>query len=237
MSIQPAGEGWPRYARLARELDEVRAVEQAITAGLQAGSAEMTAHADALAERLAGQQARLAELARDLRLRPGKLTPLRPVRGQGTAGLAQPHPQTGLELLDEPARMLRELAEQIDLADGEAARADERGHRAAILPRWPAELRNGLIYGVAAVLTLLSQGLLWVGVQGGQHDRSPGFVSLFLLIPAAWYLIGYLVVRMAGTPRVAAPGNGSSARLGLVLCFLAGPAVLMVVILRSALAR
>jgi hypothetical protein len=227
-----SSDGWAQYAEYARRLDAVRAEEQARTAGMREGVAEMSAHADDLQARLNGQGGMLTNLATILQLRRPKLTPIEP------------------EGFVDPSTELGQVARAIDLGDQEARRADVRGHQAALLPAMSGLLRSLVVYGSAAALVLLLQALEFL--RAGKDTN--GFAVLFV-IPLLGFVVGFVVlalgsrVRVTELPETSASGivNRTQAaqlaarkaaaaprtRLGALLCFGIGPLALIVVLAAS----
>jgi hypothetical protein len=203
-------EGWTEYAEYARRLDAVRAEEVARTAGMREGVAAMSEHADTLQARLNGQGGMLLNLAGELRLRRPKLTPIPP------------------EGFIEPATALGDVGRSIDLGDAEARRAADRGQFAALLPNLSAGMRGFVVYGAAALVILLFQGVSFA--RSGQHTNA---VIVLFLIPLIGFVIGYAVLALGSRTRMVTAAGGVHARWGFVLCFAVGPAALLVVLATS----
>jgi hypothetical protein len=202
-------DGWHEYVRLARRLDAVRSQESARTAGMREGVAEMSAHADELADRLRGQGAMLTRLAGTLRLRRPRLDPIAP------AGAV------------DPPTALAQVAGAIDRGDREAQRAAERGHYAGLLPGVGDRLRSVLVYGGAAAVILVAQLL----------TLDPGHLGfriwVDLVIPAIGFVAAYFGLRLGGRARVADQATEIPVRLGFTLCFVVGPVVQILLLLRQ----
>jgi hypothetical protein len=220
-----SSENWTQYAEYARRLDSVRAEEQARTEGIKASVAEMSTHADELQARLNGQGGMLLNLAGILRLRRPKLTPIPP---EGEV---------------DPATDLARAASTLDRSDLESTQASNRGYHAALLPGSTALVRSVAVYGVAALLILLLQGLaFW-------HSRTEtnGLKVLFVY-PLIGFVLGFMVLQVGSRTRITEPvqpagrvrpgqkapkPDGPRTRLGAVLCFGIGPAALLVVLATS----
>jgi len=207
--------GWEAYAALARELDAVRAAEAARTAGIRQAVAQMSEHADGLDVMLRTQQTNLTQLGRQLRFRTGKLDPEK------------------AEAVIEPAPLLSEVAANIDAVDKEANEAADRGRYPALLPRWSPFTRNLLIYGLAAACVVAAQVTAFLRSDLGQADAEPDIGSgvgpnpivVLFLVPLAGFVLGYIAASIAGRPRVAESRVRLNPRLGLLLCFGVGPAI------------
>jgi hypothetical protein len=218
-------ESWTQYAEYARRLDAVRAEEQARTEGMRASVAEMSTHADDLQARLNGQGGMMVDLAGILRLRRPKLTPIQP---EGPV---------------DPATDLARAAATLDRGDLESRRASERGYYPTLLPRGSALVRSLAVYGVAALLVLLLQGLAF------QHSRTEtnGLQVLFVY-PLIGFVLAFIVLQVGSRTRINEPAepvgrtrpgqkppkpDGPRTRLGAVLCFGVGPVALLIVLATS----
>lgn len=220
-----SSESWTQYAEYARRLDAVRAEELARTAGMRASVAEMSSHADELQARLNGQGQMMTTLAGTLRLRRPKLMPIAP------------------EGFVEPATDLSRVAAVIDRGDLESRRASDRGYYPVLLPKSSALVRSVVVYGVAALVVLLLQGLAFLHA----HQNTNGFTVLFVY-PLIGFVLGFIVLQVGSRTRIAQPPqpvgrvrpgqkppkpDGPRTRLGLVMCFGVGPAALLVVLATS----
>ena len=227
---------WADYAAAARELDAVRWQEQARTAGLEAGVAEMSAEADRLGARLQEQGGRLNELAHRLRFKAPTLTPAAPAargsavtrRGRRDEGAPEGEPVAPLD----PATALSRIEESIRLADQHAEHAARRGADAALLPRWSEGPRNLLVYTLAALAVIAAQAYAFY------RNPEPDPLLVLLAIPLAGFAVGYAVVSLAGRPRILeGRKHSTSTRLGLFLCLGIGPLAVAVLLLRNLTSR
>jgi hypothetical protein len=207
--LEPVG-GWSRYAELARRLDEVRSEEIARTAGMREAVAEMSAHADDLEARLRGQGGMLTRLATSLRLRPPRFDPVVP---EGPV---------------DPATALARLAGIIDRGDAEADRAGSRGERAGLMPALGPGARSWVVYLVATLLVLIVQLPL---IRGNVPNYS---LAVILVIPGVGFGVAFLLLRFGGRSRVDLRAPEVPARLGFLLCFVIGPVVQLIALLRGA---
>lgn len=207
-------DGWVQYAQYARKLDSVRAEELARTAGIRAGAAEMSEHADGLEGRLRGQNGQLTSLAATLRLRRTKITPIEPVPEE--AGFIEP--QTGL----------RRVAQLLDAADEQALMAQARGHRATLLPKMSSTVRSLAVYGSAALVVLVLQLLAF---RHSGDDTNP--ILVLFVIPALGFAVAYVVLAVGSRTRVAQDPVAARTRLGFLLCFGIGPIAAVIEIAAS----
>jgi hypothetical protein len=217
-----SSESWAQYAEYARRLDSVRAEEQARTEGMRVSVAEMSQHADELQAKLNGQGGMMINLAGILRLRRPKLVPIPP---EGEV---------------DPATDLARVAATLDQGDLESKRASDRGYTPTLLPASSALVRSIVVYGVAALVVLLLQGLAF----RHSHADTNGFKVLFIY-PLIGFVLGFIVLQVGSRTRIAQPAepvgrlrpgqkppkpDGPRTRLGAVLCFGIGPAALLVVL-------
>ena len=220
-----SNESWTQYAEYARRLDSVRAEEQARTEGMRASVAEMSTHADDLQARLNGQGAMMVNLAGILRLRRPKLMPIAP------------------EGFVDPATDLARVAAALDRGDLESRRASDRGYLATMLPGTSALVRSLVVYGAAALVVLLLQGLAFLQ----SRTETNGFKVLFVY-PLIGFVLGFIVLQVGSRTRIPQPAeptgrvrpgqkppkpDGPRTRLGAVLCFGIGPVALLVVLATS----
>jgi hypothetical protein len=204
-------DGWVQYAEFARRLDLVRAEELARTAGIREGVAQMSTHADELERRLQVQSGALTHVANVLRFRRPKLTPVPPQ-----------------DPFLEPATALTTLARTIDVVDTEATQAADRGNRPTLLPAMTPTVRSLAVYGVAAALIVLLQGLAFRST----GDKTNPFLVLFL-IPLIGFAVAYLVLTIGGRTRSSQEPTERRTRMGFLICFAIGPIAAVIVIATS----
>jgi hypothetical protein len=211
-----------QYAELARELDAVRAAEAARTAGVRQAAAEMSERAAGLEEHLRVQGTNLTQLARRLRLRVPKLAP------------------EHTEAVTEPAPELTRIADLMTDADRQANEALDRGQYPALLPRWPASMRNLLIYGVAAGAVIVAQVVAFFRSDLASSDQpdvgsgqGPNALVVLFFIPLLGFLLGYVAASAAGRTRLEGDKVRANPRMGLLLCFAIGPAIVVALMVHS----
>jgi hypothetical protein len=218
--------GWDEYAELARELDAVRAAETARTDGVRVAAAQFSEQVEQLDVRLREQGTNLTQLGRRLRLRVPKLAP----------------EQT--EAVIEPAPELTRITDLMATADREANEAADRGRYPALLPRWPAGMRNLLIYGIAASAVIVAQMVSFFRsdlASGDQPDvgsgSGPNALVVLFLIPLAGFVLGLLAANVAGRTRLEEDQVKTSPRLGFLLCFGIGPVIVVALMIHSFTSR
>lgn len=197
---------WDSYAEAARQLDAVRAIENARTAGIRTAVIEMSDHAGQLDQQLQEQRGKLTELGRTLNLRIPKLEPISPA-----------------EPVTEPAPALNGVATAISRVDRLATSAADRARYPALLPRWPAFARNLLIYAIAAAGVLIAQVAQFWDLLHDERAPEPNPVVVLGVLPSLGFLAGYLVATIGGRARVSDRKPAAHWQLGALLCFFAGP--------------
>jgi hypothetical protein len=192
---------WSDYARAARELAELRRVEDAAAADRAAVTRTAADDLDNLTRHLEAQQDLLHKLAGTLKL---------------------PEPWIGRadrSSVTDVAQALHLAADAANAADVEARRAEHIGTRPILLPDVSPTTRNVIVYsGWAGLGWLLQCGLL---VAGEENDFGTIAWSLCGL-PAIAFFAGYLTVATVGQPRVGARPP-KQARLGGAICFIGMP--------------
>ena len=201
--------GWAEYAEYARRLDEVRAQENARTAGIREGVAEMSEHADALRGRLEQQRRGMTAFAQKVKL-------------PAPTG-AGPHPEGHVE----PQTDLARVAQLLDAAEREGTAAIERANRPNLLPRSGAGMRGFAVFGLAALVIMVVQ---LVGFS--TTNNNPDFLRYGVFVPLLGFVAALLVVRQGNRARN--PDVQPAAlptRMGLLLCFGALPVLFGILLL------
>jgi hypothetical protein len=193
--------GWAEYAEYARRLDEVRAQENARTAGIREGVAEMSEHADALHAQLEQQRRGMTAFAQQMKFTAPT--------GAGVLPVDRVEPQTDL------AR----VAQLHDAAEQQGTAAVDRANRPNLLPRSGARIRGFAVFGVTALVIMIVQ---LVGFS--TTNNNPDFLRYGVLVPLLGFVVALLVLRkgnQARNPDV--PNDPLPTRMGLLLCFGALP--------------
>ncbi|GAB6901438.1 hypothetical protein [Kineosporia succinea] len=201
-------EGWAEYAEYARRLDAVRAEENARTAGIREGVAEMSEHADELLARLENQRYHMTAFASKAKLRP-------PV-GPGPVPEGPVEPQTDL------AR----VAQLLDAAEVEGAAAHNRAIRPNLLPGLGGGTRGFVVFGVTALVIMLVQ---FIGF--ATTGNNPDFIRYGVVVPLIGFVVASVALKLGNRsrdPEVAA--SPVPTRLGLLLCFGALPVLFLILI-------
>lgn len=208
MTEQPTA--YDDYLAALRELDAVRADQEAALAARRSQLAGMNTTVDHLRQRLSQQSGRLHELAAGCKLPPPP-SQLAPLPRGGPIG--------------DPSQTLTAAAGDVEAADAAYQEARYLAHRATVLPRWRADDRNGLIYGVFALLSLVVQGVVLASAAGTeQFSELFGPFAICLVLPAVAWVAGYITIGVASRPllgveAVSADGKlPRNPKLGAVIC-------------------
>ncbi|GLY27867.1 hypothetical protein [Kineosporia sp. NBRC 101731] len=208
MSPSSPQQGWAEYAEYARRLDSVRAEENARTAGIREGVAQMSEHADELVALLDNQRYHLTAFAQKAKL---TFPP-----GAGTPPEGRVEPQTDL------AR----VAQLIDEAESQGADAHNRAIRPNLLPGLSGGLRGFVVFGVTALVIMAVQ---FVGF--ATTGNNPDFLRYGVLVPLVGFGAASLLLRVGNKGRDPdlAPAPVPT-RLGLLMCFGALPVLFLILI-------
>ncbi|GLY13024.1 hypothetical protein LWF15_15050 [Kineosporia rhizophila] len=201
--------GWADYAEYARRLDEVRAQENARTAGIREGAAEMSEHADDLHAKLDTQRRGLTAFAQ----KAGFKFPAGPA----------PRPEGHVE----PQTELSRVAQLYDAAERDGTDAINRALEPNLLPRTGAGLRGLLVYGVTALVIMVVQ---FVGF--ATTGNNPDFLRYGVIVPLLGFVAASLVLRQGNKARDPdVPVAALPTRMGLLLCFGALPVLFGILVL------
>lgn len=201
--------GWAEYAGYARRLDEIRAQENARTAGIREGVAEMSEHADALHARLEQQRRGMTAYAHKVRLNAPT--------GSGEVPQEPVEPQTDLS----------RVAELIDEAELQGAESINRAGRPNLFPGSGPGLRGFVVFGIAALAIMLVQ-LVQFLVSG----NDPNFLAIGVVTPLIGFLAGIGVLKFGNQARNPdVPSAPVPVRMGLILCFITLPLLLGLLLL------
>ncbi|HIV59117.1 MAG TPA: hypothetical protein H9902_14295 [Candidatus Stackebrandtia faecavium] len=195
------------YLAAMRDLDGVRAEQERALAAQQGHVQGLHSHLDGLTQRLHTQRAQLEQLAHQCQL------PQPPTQ-------SNPAP-----LPNDVNAAVASAAEDVESADTHYQDARYLAHRAKFLPRWRADERNGLIYGLYAVVALGLQVMFLAWAAGTEKltDLIDEAV-ICIALPFVAFLAGWLTIGVVGNPIL---GEGTltpsgklqrNPRLGLAIC-------------------
>ena len=194
------------YLSGLRQLDRLRNSQADIAAAHAGRTRQLSDTMENLWSRLTRQRAELNDFAAEAGLPqlPANAHPVRPPA--------------------DPAAEVAAAAADVDDADADLEQARYLAHRPALLPGWRADERNGLIYGVVALVSLVIQVLVLANPGGTAFtDRLWGY-AVCLVLPFAAFGAGWLAIGTVSRPRlggeevnplVKLPRNP---RLGLTIC-------------------
>jgi multidrug efflux pump subunit AcrA (membrane-fusion protein) len=189
------------YLAQLRRLDEARRTADEAAARTANVAETLGQRTQRLAEQAASQRAAVDELARTARTAP-------PQRSAAPAPLGDPNAE------------LAAAEQDLQAAATELEDAEYLAHRAPWLPRWRADERNGLVYGVFALACVVVQLLVLRIVRADGPLGVFGLAAILIAAPLAAFCLGWLTIGVASRPRI---GDEHAKlernfRLGLVLC-------------------
>ncbi|CAM3513799.1 hypothetical protein [Stackebrandtia soli] len=197
---------WEEYLARLRELDAVRTAHARTTATEHDHRRSATDALDGLTHRLSEQRDRLSELSHHCRLSP---LPTHP----------PPVPAS------PPGHAVDHVRSLVDTAEAAYGQARYLAHRPKLLPRWRSDERNGLIYGVWALIGLFaSVAILSSTSTDGSLGDVIGVVIAGLIAPACAFTAGWLTIGVVARPTLGDPVTGPGGRidrnprLGIVIC-------------------
>jgi hypothetical protein len=189
------------YLAQLRRLDEARRTADEAAARTATVTETLGQRTRRLSEQAASRRAAVDELARTARTAP-------PQR------IAAPAP------LGDPNAELAAAEQDLHSAATELEDAEYLAHRAPWLPRWRADERNGLIYGVFALACVVVQLFVLRIVRADDMTGAVVLGAILIAAPLAAFCLGWLTIGVASRPRI---GDEHARlernfRLGLVLC-------------------
>lgn len=189
------------YLAQLRRLDQTRRGAEEAAARTASATESLGQRAERLAERAAARRTAVDELA-------------------AAARVATPPRVAGAPLGGDPAVEID--AAEADLRAAEAAFEEARylAHRPPWLPRWRADERNGLIYGLFAFASLLAQLLVLRMVKADDLSGAIVLAAIVAACPLLAFGLGWLTIGVAARPRITDEEQRleRNFRLGLVLC-------------------
>ncbi|MDN3241265.1 hypothetical protein [Glycomyces tritici] len=190
------------YLAQLRRLDETRR-SAAEAAARTASAAESLGQRTArLADQAAAQRTAVDDLARAARIAPPQRVP-------------NPPPLHG-----DPTADLDAAEADLRTAGAELEEARYLAHRAPLLPRWRADERNGLIYGLFALLCVVVQLLVLRNLRAEDTFGIVLLAAVLIGAPLGAFGLGWLTIGVAARPRIGDEEKRleRNYRLGLVVC-------------------
>lgn len=191
------------YLAQLRRLDEARRTADESAARTATAAESLGQRTSRLADQAAAQRAAVDELARAARVAPPQRVPA-------------PPPLSG-----NPAADLDTAEADLQVAATELEEARYLAHRAPLLPRWRADERNGLIYGLFALVCVVVQlfVLREVRAEGGPLNVAL-LAAVLIACPLAAFLLGWATIGVAARPKIGDEEKRleRNYRLGLLIC-------------------
>ncbi|MEV0648043.1 hypothetical protein AB0I28_22530 [Phytomonospora sp. NPDC050363] len=194
---------WDDYLAAARELARLRATDTTTGANRETWVGARRAELADIGTNLTRQRTSLENVASVARL------PLR-LEAPAPAHLA------GADV----AEVLRGAHDDTLAADALVRETDYLAHRPPLLPRWRADERNAVVYGLWAALGLLVQVGVMVNAAAREDTLSGrGWVAFIcFLVPFVAFGLGWLTIGVVGRPRLGDDKLARNPRLGLIVC-------------------
>lgn len=244
--------------RLERARAERAAADRAEAgrAGVPAGGvAALRAELVRVEAALDDQADQLDRLARLLKLRrpalsPGPAAPARSAWGRAGKDGAPPGPgvdpdEAAAPPAGDPFVLLEQAVGHAQRSADLANQAERQARRPRLLPALSTGPRNLLVYLTTALLGLLVQ----YPIVNADPNNAP-FALVLVLVPATAFGLGWLVITLFGRSRLVSAAERArvgavagadprrrSVRLGLMVCFLAFPALFAVLLVTGRLTR
>lgn len=189
------------YLAQLRRLDQARRGADEAAARTASMTESLGQRTERLAEQAAAQRTAVDELAR-------------------TARVQSPPRVAGTPLDGDPAIEVDAAEADLRTAAEELTEARFLAHRPPWLPRWRADERNGLVYGLFALASLLVQLLVLRLVKADDISGALVLAAVVLACPLAAFASGWLTIGVVSRPRIADEEQRleRNFRLGLVLC-------------------
>jgi hypothetical protein len=199
------------YLAQLRRLDEARRSAEEAAARTATATESLGARARRLAEQAGAQRAAVDDLARAARTAPPPRLPAQPPLG------------------GDPAADVNAAEADLQAAATELEEARYLAHRPPWLPRWRADERNGLIYGLYALAAVVAHLILmrvWTGLDSAEPagTQSPLTLALFigigLLVPFLAFVLGWFTIGIVTRPPIAREDTRLERhwQMGLVIC-------------------
>jgi hypothetical protein len=189
------------YLAQLRRLDEARRTADEAAARTATATESLGQRTGRLAEQAAAQRAAVDDLARAARIAPPQRGSAPPLNGDPNADLAAAEAdlQTAATELEE-ARFL--------------------AHRAPLLPRWRADERNGLVYGLFALVCVVVQLFVLRNVRAEDPLGAVLLAAVLIACPLGAFGLGWLTIGVAARPKIGDEEKRleRNFRLGLVVC-------------------
>ncbi|MEU5155363.1 hypothetical protein [Glycomyces sp. NPDC021274] len=190
------------YLAQLRRLDDARRSADEAAARTATATESLGQRTARLAEQAAAQRTAIDDLARAARIPPPQRTP-------------NPPPLHG-----DPAADLAAAETDLHTAATELEEARYLAHRAPLLPRWRADERNGLIYGLFALVCVAVQLFVLRNLRAEDTLSAVLLAAVLIGAPLGAFGLGWLTIGVAARPRIGDEEKRleRNYRLGLVVC-------------------
>ncbi|WP_205326038.1 hypothetical protein [Glycomyces sp. YM15] len=190
------------YLAQLRRLDEARRTADEAAARTATATESLGQRTGRLAEQAAAQRTAVDDLARAARIAPPQRLP-------------SPPPLHG-----DPAADLAAAEADLQVAATELEEARFLAHRAPLLPRWRADERNGLIYGLFALVCVMVQLFVLRNLRAEDALGAVLLAAVLIGCPLGAFGLGWLTIGVAARPRIGDEEKRleRNYRLGLVVC-------------------
>lgn len=172
------------YLAQLRRLDEARRSADEAAARTATAAESLGQRTSRLAEQAAAQRAAVDDLARAARVAPPQRVPA-------------PPPSSG-----HPAADLDAAEADLRVAATELEEARYLAHRAPLLPRWRADERNGLVYGLFALVCVVVQLFVLREVRADDALSAVLLAAVLIACPLAAFLLGWAAIGVAARPKI-----------------------------------
>ncbi|MFG3342571.1 hypothetical protein [Glycomyces sp. NPDC048151] len=189
------------YIAQLRRLDEARRSADEAAARTATAAESLGQRTARLAERAAAQRAAVDDLARAARTPP-------PQRGAAPPLSGDPHADLAAAEAD------------LEASASELEEARFLAHRPPWLPRWRSDERNGLIYGLFALVCVVVQLFVLRNVRADDTLSAILLAAVLIGCPLGAFGLGWLTIGVAARPKIGDEDQRleRNYRLGLVLC-------------------
>jgi hypothetical protein len=190
------------YIAQLRRLDDARRTADEAAARTATATESLGQRTSRLADQAAAQRTAVDDLARAARIAPPQRLP-------------NPPPMHG-----DPTADLDAAETDLRTAGAELEEARYLAHRAPLLPRWRADERNGLIYGLFALACVLVQLLVLRNLRAEDTLGAVLLAAVLIGAPLGAFGLGWLTIGVAARPRIGDEEKRleRNYRLGLVVC-------------------
>ncbi|MDA1363010.1 hypothetical protein O1R50_25580 [Glycomyces luteolus] len=190
------------YLAQLRRLDDARRTADEAAARTATATESLGQRTARLAEQAAAQRSAVDDLARTARVAPPQRVPA-------------PPPLNG-----DPAADLAAAEADLQVAATELEEARFLAHRAPLLPRWRADERNGLVYGLFALVCVVVQLFVLRNLRAEDALGAVLLAAVLIGCPLGAFGLGWLTIGVAARPKIGDEEKRleRNYRLGLVIC-------------------